>query len=638
MPLDDIRKKVSGESFFRTSVIESDAIERGDDGEETRRVRIAISSEAPVDRWFGREILVHDRKSVDLEFLNSGTAPLLDQHDHGRQIGVIESVTLGKDRILRALVRFSKSAMASEVYDDIKDGIRSNVSVGYRIRDYEKETDKDGEIIGLRITDWYPYEASIVSVPADTKVGVGRSDDGQTQIKTERNKSMPDDVIDKEAIAREAADKARKKAEADASKRVADVEAAAAARANEVAEIMELAARHNMTKEARDHIGQNGTIGSFRGLVLDKVGDHAAISPSLEVGLTEREIENFSIMSLIRGSVRGASQSDREACAFEREAIEAAAETATRNGHKDPQGLLLPAEVMQSFITERMMDAMGIRTLLAGTDTQLVPTEHRAASYIDILRNASSVMSAGARMLSDLSGNVDIPRMATSAGAAWISAEHGDSADGEPTWETVSLTPKDVSRSVPISRRMRQQASPAVEGLVRLDLAQSVALAIDLGALEGSGAAGQPTGVLNQTGVNKPTQFSGVNPTFAEVVAMETAVADDNALMGNLAYIGRTNMYGALKTTEKASGTAQFVVEPGGTVNGYRYIRSNQGTDGNLYFGNWADVLIGMWSGLDLVMDEATLAPKGGLVMRAFQTVDVAVRHPESFCYNNDAP
>ena len=77
-------------------------------------------------------------------------------------------------------------------------------------------------------------------------------------------------------------------------------------------------------------------------------------------------------------------------------------------------------------------------------------------------------------------------------------------------------------------------------------------------------------------------------------------------------------------------------MEPGGTVNGYNYIKSNQGTDGNLYFGNWSDVLIGMWSGLDLVMDEATLAAKNGLYMRAFQTVDVALRHPESFAFGND--
>ena len=633
MPKDvDHSREIVSEEFRRMGTIEP--IERAD-GEDDRRVNIAVSSEEPYDRWFGPEILIHDKKSCDLSFLRSGTAPLLNQHDHRQQIGVIEKVTLGKDKVLRATVRFSKSAMASEVYEDIKNGIRANVSVGYRIRDDQRDVDEDGEVTAVRVTDWYPYEASIVSVPADPSVGVGRSDDQIDNQSQQRSETMPDPVIDTEAVAREAAETARREAEQAAEQRAQEAAEVARARQQEAADIMDLGHRHNMADQARQAVANGHTIGQFRGVVLEAVGDYAAIAPNTEIGLNEREIENFSIMNLIRGSVRGATPQDRENCAFEREAIDAALEKAAEMGI-NPQGMLMPREVMDNFITERMVGQAMLRTLLAGTDTQLVPTEHRAASYIDILRNSSSVMRAGARMLNDLSGNVDIPRMATSAGAAWISAEHGDSADGEPTWDTVQLTPKDVSRSVPVSRRMRQQSSPAVEGLVRMDLASSIALAIDLGALEGSGSSGQPEGVLNATGVNTVANFAAVNPTFAEVVAMETAVADDNALMGSLAYIGRTNMYGALKTTTKDAGSGQFVVEPGGTVNGYNYIKSNQGTDGNLYFGNWSDVLIGMWSGLDLVMDEATLAAKNGLYMRAFQTVDVALRHPESFAFGND--
>ena len=118
---------------------------------------------------------------------------------------------------------------------------------------------------------------------------------------------------------------------------------------------------------------------------------------------------------------------------------------------------------------------------------------------------------------------------------------------------------------------------------------------------------------------------------------METAVADDNALMGNLAYILRTNMRGALKTTQKFTGTNGMPVwEDGNNLNGYPGYVSNQGTDGNLYFGNWSDLLLGFWSGLDLQFDYAALALSGGLRLIAFQTCDVAVRHAQSFAYNND--
>jgi Caudovirus prohead protease. len=104
--------------------------------------------------------------------LNSGRAPLLLDHDPTQQIGVIESVTLDESaRKLRATVRFGKSGRASEVYDDVKDGIRGNVSVGYYVKKVTRES--DGKM--YRAIAWQPLEVSVVSIPADSTVGVGRS-------------------------------------------------------------------------------------------------------------------------------------------------------------------------------------------------------------------------------------------------------------------------------------------------------------------------------------------------------------------------------------------------------------------------------------------------------------------------------
>lgn len=646
---DDIRSQIMEQSksgFFRMGVIEARAAE---DGEEDRRVEFALSSEDPVERWFGPEVLVHTKKAIDLEFMASGRAPLLLQHDHDVQIGVVEKVTLGKDRKLRALARFSKSAKASEVLADIRDGIRVNVSVGYRIRDIEVIRDDDENIEEVRVIDWYPFEASIVSVPADISVGVGRAHNLENH-QSQRTVTMPDQIpaqtVDVARVAREAANHAAEQARQEAEARAAEAATTAAARAEEVAQarqtevadIMELGARFDMSAEARAHVDAGGSLSVFRGLVLDKQGDDTPLAPSQNIGMSEREIGRFSVIRLLRASTRGADRSALDAASFELEACAAAAENSTSQRN----GMTLPAEVMDNWLTPAMQRAMGVvpqdqvRTLLAGTDTALIPTEHRSQSFIELLRTNAVLMQAGMRVLSDLSGNVDIPRQSVASTITWISAEHGDSTDSEPQYDTVSLTPKDVSVSVPISRRMRQQSSPAIEALVRMDILMGMALAIDLAGIEGSGAAGQPTGVLNTAGVNAPTSFAAVNPTWAEVVAMETAVADDNALMGSLAYIGRTNMRGALKTTLKDPGSGQFVMPEAGTLNGYPYLASNQITDGNLYFGNWNDLLMGMWSGLDLVFDDATLAAKNGLYIRAFQTVDFAVRHAESFAFNND--
>ena len=627
----DEQKKIIGFEGARTATINRDRIVRGDDGEPTRSVWVAVSSEAPYERWFGTEILEHRSENIDLAFMKSGTAPLLLQHDHGEQIGVVEEVRLDDDRVLRALVRFGKGARASEVYDDVLDGIRMNISVGYRINEINR-TEREGQPDEVRVTEWSPYEVSIVSVPADTGVGVGRSDGEKPQsTPIKKEKPMTEKVIDREAIEREI----RAEVAAEAKKAQEDGDKAVEARAAEVAEIMQLGARHNMSDEAAKHVKNKGSLSAFRGAVLDSIGDGKPLVDTT-IGMTEREMASFSVFKLARAQAKGASKSDIDAATLEIEAAAAAAEhrTTDRSG-----AFAVPQEVLDNFITPEMKRMMGdsnqVRTLLAGTDTSLIPTEHRASSFIELLRAQAVVMTAGAMSIPGLSGNVDIPRRATSGGATWISTEHGDSTDGEPTFDDVNLTPKDISVSTPMSRRMRQQSSPAIEGLVRMGIVADMALGIDLAALEGAGSGGEPEGVLNVTGVNKPTAFAAANPTFAEAVAMETAVADDNALMGSLSYIGRSNMRGALKTTAKDAGSGIFLMD-GNVLNGYSYLVSNQITDGNLYFGNWADLMIGFWSGLDLMFDEYTLAVKNGLYIRAFQTCDVAVRHPESFCYNND--
>jgi len=573
--------------------------------EEARRVRIAVSSEEPVARGYGDEVLDHDERAIDLSFLNSGRAPLLMDHDPNRQIGVIESVDLDSDtRRLRATVRFGRNGLAKEAFDDVVDGIRANISVGYAVNKMEKDDKRDNT---YRVTAWRPMEASLVSIPADTTVGVGRSttltgSDEQAELRSEpsvKTDFKGDSEMSEVDIAAVEAE-ARKSAQKNA------------------AQIVELGARHNRSDLARQAIADGKTIEEFRGIILDEIGTGKALSDT-SIGLTEKEARSFSIIRLVNALANPKDKRMQEAAAFEFEVGEAAA----RHYGKDPQGILLPLEVLSK------------RALNSADEADLFTDDFRGSDFIDVLRNASSVMQAGARMLQGLSGDVAIPKKATASTAAWIGTEGADATESEMTTSTVSMVPRQLGAFTIITRQLRQQSSLDVENLVRDDLAQALALAIDLAGLEGSGAAGQPTGIKNTAGINTTT-FGAVNPTFSEVVAMETAVAEDNALMGNLGYIMNASMVGALKTTEKATGTAQFVVEPGGTVNGHRAITSNQVTAGDAYFGNFADLLIGMWSGVDLVVDPYSLSRSGSIQLTALQTVDVAVRHAVSFCVSND--
>lgn len=613
---------------------------RATDGEDDRVVDMSVSSEIPVERWFGTEILVHEKKSINLDFFGGKRAPLLLDHDHRKQIGVIESVSLDEtERKLRARVRFGRSALAQEILDDVRDGIRSNISIGYVIEKIERDEKKNT----VRVVRWMPYETSIVSVPADQTVGVGRSADADLSTQTEA--TMPDEntpatvPATTENRAAPAAPPASSMTinTPEGVREVMWTEAQMRQLRSDVAEITALGAKHNMSDKAQKAIRDGMSLGEFRGLVLNSLPTGTPLE-SQDIGMTQREVDRFSVLRLARACDPQASRGERDAARFELEAVQSAAELAEKMGMK-VRGTSMPAEVMRNWIPRNSSmyhQKFGERAINTTDDSALVPEDFRPGSFIDVLRNAMGVMQAGATILNGLQGNVDIPKKLTASSAAWVATEGGSAGASEPTFGNVTMTPKDIAVYTDITRRARQQMSPDVEALIRMDIVMAMALGIDLAALEGSGASGQPRGVLNTVGINRPTAFAAANPTYAEVVALETEVANDNALMGNLAYIIRTSMAGALKTTEKFAGTGMTVWEPGNTLNGYQAIRSNQGTAGNLYFGNWSDLLIGFWSGLDLQFDYAALALSGGLRLIAFQTCDTAVRNPQSFAWNKN--
>jgi HK97 family phage major capsid protein/HK97 family phage prohead protease len=588
-------RKAPVEVLHRAIDMEAKAID-----EKKRTVEIAVSSELAVYRSFGKEVLVHEMGAIDLAFLASGRAPLLLDHDLERQIGVIESVELSGDRVLRAKVRFGRSALAQEVFQDVADGIRSNVSVGYRVNKMERSAKNKDEYL---VRSWSPLEVSVVSIPADPSVGVGRSAAAleptlKVQPSIKKEVKMTDEV-NLDAVRAEAAADAARNATA----------------------IIELGARHNKRALADAAIRSGKSLAEFRGELLEELGSDKPLEND-NIGLNKKEIRQFSVVRAIAALANPGDRRLREAAAFEFEASDAAAQRYGRTA----QGLMIPNDVLGVWKQ---------RDLNTSDDNEIVATNLLANEFIDVLRNSASVMRAGARMLPGLVGNVAIPKKTAASAGAWISTEGGASSESEPTFGTVSLTPKTVGAFTDMTRQLILQSTPSIEALVRDDLTQALALAIDKGALEGTGSDGQPRGILNTSGVNKPTAFAAAVPTFAEMVALETAVAEDNALFGNLAYITDAATLGGLKTKSKDAGSGMFVAE-GNQANGYPVIRTQQATAGNVYFGNFSDCMIGMWGGLDLTVDPYTSSNTGTVRVVALQTVDVALRNPVSFAYNND--
>ena len=570
--------------------------------EDKRTVKIGVSSEQPVMRSFGNEVLSHKSEDINMEFMTSGTAPLLLDHDMTKQVGVIEEFKLDESaKRTTAVVRFGKSTLAREVFNDVADGIRMNISVGYRVDKLERQ-DKDDETYYR--ASWTPMEISSVSVPADQSrlVGVGRSKDKQnlqTKVKIMENEKKE---INLDEVRTQSADEARKEFQKNSK------------------EIIDLGVRHNKRDLANQAIKDGVSVEEFRGELLETISNDVPLETPAEIGLTKEETKRFSVIRAINAMANPTDRKAQEAAAFEFECSQAA----QREYGQTAQGVMLPAEVLRNWSQ---------RDLNASSDAGLIGQDFRGGDFIDVLRNNSAVMPM-ATVLNGLSGDVKIPRKSAASTAAFISSEGGAAGESEMTIGSVTMSPKTLGAYTDCTRQLLIQSSLDVENLIRNDLAQSMAIAIDDGALEGSGSSGNPTGITNTSGINTVSLSSAAAPTWAEMVSMETAVRVDNALMGDLAYIVHPTNYGTLKTTEKATNTAQFVAN-NDEINGYKAIVSPQMTANNYVFGNFSDLLVGFFGGVDILVDPYSNSTSGTVRVVALQSMDSNVRHAVSFCHGS---
>ena len=488
--------------------------------------------------------------------------------------------------------------------DLIKDGIIRNVSFGYRIN--KMEEDKTTQPATYRATSYQPFEISLVTVPADQSVGIGRAfTQNECMSTASAVTSKPTDSIMEE----QTPDLELLRAEA------------SEAKAKEAAEMLALGKRTQNVELAQEFVMNSRGLDELRSALIEKMGSEVkpVDTTAGEIGLTQKEARSFSFLRAINYLANPTDRAAREAAGFEIEASEAAAAKLGRAS----RGITIPADVMR-------------RDLNVGTATaggNLVETELDAANFIDLLRNASALDKAGATVLTGLSGNVSIPRQSGAATAYWVN-ESGSPTESQQSIDQVSLTPKTCGAYTDFSRRLIIQSSIDVENMVRSDLAKVLALEIDRVGLYGSGSSNQPLGLKDTTGV-LTEDFAANTPTFAEVVALESDVAGANALLGSPVYLMNSAMRGALKTAEKASNTAQFIYMDD-EVNGYRAVVSNQVASNDLWFGNFSDLIMAYFSGLDLMVDPYTHSTSGTVRVVALQDVDVAARHGESFSRGNN--
>jgi HK97 family phage major capsid protein/HK97 family phage prohead protease len=617
--------------------------------EEARTVEVAFSSEEPVPRWFGDEILDHTAGAMLDTRLQNGAAVLWN-HDTDIQIGVVEQASVDSDRRGRATLRFGRSARAEEIWADVVDGVIRHISVGYFVRAIKTE-EREGERDKVTITEWEPYEISLVSVPADASVGVGRSageppeeeDPQATNTDTQIESHQSEGSGNMEQILRNASNDLVR-AEVDASGKITKVlevlERASETQAlvtqgrqaeqQRVADLLELGNQYSAGQLAAEAIRTGETVDAFTRRLVDHVaengndGNRALDDDAGTIGLTDEEVGNFSFIRAFRALADPANRAAQEAAAFEFEASRAAEQSSNRTA----QGIMVPADVMQRALNTGTDGAANGNTGGFGVATDLM-----SQSFIEMLRNRSVLLGLATPM-AGLIGNVDIPGQASGATGYWL-GEDDDAGEGNQELRQLGLSPKTAAAFSEITRKMLQQSSLDAEALVRRDLARALALTMDAAGFYGTGSANQPLGIKNLNGINA-VPFTAIHPTFAEIVQLETEVSADNADVDSMAYVANAKFRGHCKTTEKFSGSSGATIwEQGGTVNGYVAEITNQVADGDVFHGNFADMIAAMWGGLDLTIDPYSNSKKGRLRIVAFQDIDFAYRNVESFAYGN---
>lgn len=704
-----IEKRQRIEGALHRSLPATLTIRAADDGQADDgllRLRLSVSSETPYlrsswwdDPWI--EILGHKAGEVDLTRLNDG-APVLANHDRWSAvgntplagIGVIEKAWLEDERLLVDIVISRREAL-TDLRQDIADGLVRNVSIGYQIneRTLTKSAPAKGDPDEYRVTNWMPFEISLVDIPADATVGLGRALDApdpkhpetryrvidlqpaetpppaastapsagaQPSLKGER--SMPENQAPAADI--QTATRAQTAADSLAGER------------ERMREIRALGRAHGMESLGDQAIDSGMSLDAFRAQVLEKLKDSGKLRPaeSPEIGMSEREVRQFSVCRALLAASDPAQAATL--APFELECSRAAQGKRMDTPKDRESAITIPVDVLSRGImvnadiaqaASRMMIARAARSsvdmqayyrdLLAGTPTaggNTVATELLGSSFIELLRNAMILDKLGITWLRDLSGNIAIPSQTGGAATYWV-GENGTVTESQATFGQPTMTPKTIGALTDYSRRLLLQSSIDVEAFVRLDLATVLALGIQAAALNGSGASNEPMGLLNAAGIGSVAGgVNGAAPTYDTMVDLESAVANANADVGTLAYVTNSRVRGKLrKTQEFASTNGKPVWTSGrergiGEVLGYDALVTNaipntltKGTSTGICsaiaFGNWADLMIGMWGGLDIMLDPYTGSASGTKRVVALQDCDVGFRNVASFAVMKDA-
>ena len=604
-----------GVKYFRDVKFER----QGEDGET---FSFSWSSEYPVDMYYFKEILSHEEGAINLERLAGMN--LLWNHDRNIVLGKIERVWV-TDKKAYCQARWSKKQSIQEHRQDVSDGIITNASFLYSVEEYEEveEMSRDDEkdvycYVGKR---WTPYEISLVSVPADPTVGIGRS---LKDSKIEEKRGLIMEKMEKTVL---------------------DVRTEELERTKE---ILAMGENFEMRDLARSLVSDGTDLHTARRTFLEKMRpEQRPVAKAIDttLGLSDKEQQSYSLINAIN-AVAFQTPNMIEKAKFE---LECSGEISKKLG-RATNGFFMPMRdlrVRPEKTQKRATYAVGS----PATGGYTVETDLLEQSFIELLENRAMVMQLGATMLSGLVGDVDIPGQASAETAYWI-GEAESLTQSEGTFKQIPLRMKTVGALSVFTRNMMMQSSIDIEMRIRNSFANRMALAIDKAAISGTGLSNQPRGILNTSGIGSISLgANGGNPNWSSIVGLMKEIHIENAMLGGTAWLTNPHVLAKLMTTPIQSGGTEgnFILkEPGNILCGFPFYMTNQvpdyltkGTGTNLsalILGNWPELIIGEWGVFEVLAnpfaDNAFNA--GSIKVRCMQSVDVNIGNPQAFAVITD--
>ncbi|ECY2382113.1 phage major capsid protein [Salmonella enterica] len=644
-------------------------VESGDD----RIVELAFSSEAPYSRIYTdqngdpvelKEILVHDKDAVDLDVLND-KASLLFNHEFDNHIGVVVpgSARIDEDGVGRALVKFSQvGQLANETYDKVKEGTMSKVSVGYTVLEGHADFSKGV----YYVTRWQPYEISIVSVPADSSVGVGRSLNTITdepanneenreveveteikpeeEIRSEENKEQEE--LNNEESNSGTGDRSDRSEIVEEEKVTPEETRSEEENKNENSEEL-----NTDTQESDDERQNNTETGEEENPVevekpfersqedtdeIRAIGKHLNISEDeIQRAIEDKEItvESFKQRALninteSKTFAKGKNNMTDTIKTLENR-FDLSAALRSLSQEKALEGA--EAEYSQEMARQAAQRGRAQRSNSVFVPTSalapVVGTEIRHDSFVDLLLEKSVLGALGVNTLTGLTAPISLPRMNKNATDAFgFVNENGEGALSDVAFDGVPMSMKTFTGAVAISRQS-MLSMPNVGALVAEHLIKASRIKLEKLILGNEEVANARAGLVKQLiDAGKVVKCGLTHKDFLVEIAKLTDAGVDEA---QIALAMRGALAADLASTLRDQAVAGYIMENGKIANRPVHT-SGVLAEGAILAGDFSALTIGEWAGLEIDVDTTSLRAKGGTAVRVWADLDWAVSNPDA--------